>query len=122
MDTKTKQPRLTTLYQLYDLKAELIGGPIIPHAKEGSAIRAFSELLRNKETTPGQYPADFALISVGTQDEETGLINAHVPVTVFRGQTWLDMVNSQAANAARDTTRDATGALQADPDQTPNRG
>lgn len=78
----------TRLYQMYDLTAQATSGPIISEKRDGPAIRAFSAVLANKETLPGQYPDQFELRLVGIQDEETGQIDAGIPYTVATGRQW----------------------------------
>lgn len=77
------------LYQIFDIKAESVVGPIMRENRDGPAIRHFYSLLANKETTIGQHPTDYQLLHLGTQDEETGDINAE-PSVVTSGQAWLE--------------------------------
>lgn len=80
----------TSLYQIYDLKAEAIAGPIMMERKEGPAIRAFHGLLADQRTNPGQYPADYNLICVGEQNLDTGAITPCIPYTIATGSAWAE--------------------------------
>lgn len=88
----------TRLYQMYDLTAEAVAGPIISEKKDGPAIRAFHTVLGDKRTSPGQYPEQFQLRFLGTQDEETGFIDGIVGANIIAtGQAWLESQQLQAA-------------------------
>lgn len=77
------------LFQLYDIVAEQVIGPIIPAAHAAPAVRHFVDLLKDKTTTLAQHPADYTLLRVGEQDELTGtLIPIVPPVPVLTGAAW----------------------------------
>lgn len=84
----------TRLYQMYDLTAEAAAGPIISEKRDGPAIRAFTAVLSDKRTLPGQYPEQFALLLLGEQDDQTSQIVAIVPVPVLTGAAFV--ASSQA--------------------------
>lgn len=81
--------RTTELYQIYDLKAESVRGPIMAYNRPGPAVRAFNELCANKESEIGRYPKDFHLLHIGTQDEETGEIESGRNTVIATGEAWL---------------------------------
>lgn len=83
------------LYQIFDVTAETVVGPIMRENKDGPAVRHFNSLLANKDTALGQHPADYQLLRLGTQDEETGEINSEVEV-VTSGVAWLESQPSEA--------------------------
>lgn len=83
--------RTTNLYQIFDLTAEAVVGPILLEKALGAAIRSFNSVLGNKQTFPGQYPEQFILIFLGIQDEETGAITADPGLCVVAtGRQWLE--------------------------------
>lgn len=83
----------TRLYQLYDLTAQAVAGPIMSEKKDGPAIRAFTTVLADKNTMPGRYPEQFELRLIGTQDEESSQINALMPQTIATGAAWKEAQN-----------------------------
>lgn len=78
----------TRLYQMYDLTAEAAAGPIISEKRDGPAIRAFTAVLADAKTLPGQYPDQFALLFLGEQDETTSHITSITPVPILTGAAW----------------------------------
>lgn len=82
--------RTTNLYQIYDLTAEAVVGPIMLEKALGAAIRSFNSVLGNKQTFPGQYPEQFTLLLLGVQDEETAEITGNAPCVVATGRQWLE--------------------------------
>lgn len=78
------------LYQLYDLTAQMVTGPIMSFNRDGPAIREFNAVLTMKDTQPGRYPEQFTLLKIGSQDETTAAITAAPPETIATGKAWLD--------------------------------
>lgn len=77
------------LYQVYDKRAGSIAGPIMAERIDAPAIRTFFDILKNPQTLPGQHPADFDLLCVGTQDDETATIDAWTrPDVIVTGEQW----------------------------------
>lgn len=96
--------RTRRLYQLYDLSAECVAGPLVIELRDNPAIRTFNTLLEDSNTMPGRYPDHYELRLVGIQDEETGTITAVVPLqTIATGAAWL---------AHRREERDSAGLTQ----------
>ena len=94
--------RLLNLYQLYDLKAEKVTGPIMSESKDAVAIRTFHNILRDKRTEPGQYPEDFQLLYLGYQDEESGIIGTvKTPTVITTGLGWVTDERERAAEEQR---------------------
>ena len=62
---------IVTMFCIYDMKLATYMSPF-PMAHEGQALRAFQNLLDDKSTTMGKYPADFALYQLGKFDDSTG--------------------------------------------------
>lgn len=81
----------TRLYQMYDLTAEAAAGPILSEKRDGPAIRMFYQVLGDPKTLPGQYPEQFELRCLGTQDEQTLFIDSILPAqTIATGRLWLE--------------------------------
>lgn len=76
------------LYQVYDASAKIVVGPIMRTHNAVPAIRAFYKALADDKSDLNVAPADFHLIKLGAQDEETGIINSEVQ-TVATGAGWL---------------------------------
>lgn len=87
------------LYGLYDLEAQTVVGPIVPHARHGAAARMFNELLADKKTTPGQYPNHFHLVWVGELDTDSAIITPVEPTPVATGADWLKAQEKAVAHA-----------------------
>lgn len=87
------------LYQIFDVKAESVVGPILRENKDGPAIRYFHGALSDKSMLLGMHPEDYQLLSLGAQDEETGEINSEVRV-VTSGQAWLEIQQSRDASSS----------------------
>lgn len=79
------------LFQVRDLVADAVAGLIISEKSEAPAIRAFYSLLGNAQTQPGQFPADYVLIYLGSQDLASGCITPCPtgPAVVATGSSWL---------------------------------
>lgn len=79
------------LFQLRDLVSDSVGGFIISEKSEAPAIRSFYSLLGNGQTQPGQFPADYVLLYLGSQDLSSGAITPAPsgPVVVATGSSWL---------------------------------
>lgn len=82
--------RQTNLYQIFDLTAEAVVGPIMLEKALGAAIRSFTSVLSNKNTFPGQYPEQFTLLFIGVQDDETAEITGQPVCVVATGRQWLE--------------------------------
>lgn len=58
-------------YSLLDTKTGLYSMPWF-FAHDAQAMRAVNELARDKNTTVGNYPADYVLYRIGLFDDNTG--------------------------------------------------
>lgn len=90
---------MNRLYQLYDEKSRVTAGPIMIEKRDGVAIRTFRELCSSKDNIVGKYPADFSMLFLGTQDEESGLV-VHPdggPVRIDSGAAFLELMESSGA-------------------------
>lgn len=82
--------RMIQLYQLYDLVAQQVMGPLIPCPHQAPAVRHFVDLLKDPKTILAAHPADYALLYIGMQDETTGiLVPLSKPVACLTGAAWL---------------------------------
>lgn len=63
---------MLNVYAVWDVKSKLFSNPFFM-TRDGQAIRAFSDLANNKETTVGRYPGDYELVYLGSWDENNGL-------------------------------------------------
>lgn len=87
---------LTYLYQMYDTLAQSVAGPIIIEKRDAPAIRAFhSVLAQGHKTLPGQYPSNFELRMIGSQDEDTAQLTALTPATIATGSAWVEQLAKQ---------------------------
>lgn len=85
----------TSLYQIYDKAAETVLGPIFTKTRQAAAIREFTEVMAASGTSLNKYPTDFALLHVGTQDENTGQIEACEPSVIYDGETYLKQLQER---------------------------
>lgn len=56
-------------YSVYDNKALVYGVPFFAPT-DGSAVRSFSDLANDLQTTVGSHPGDFSLYCVGSYDDQ----------------------------------------------------
>jgi hypothetical protein len=66
------------LYAVYDRCSRVYDGPI-PQANDDTAIRAFTQMCNNPQSTVAQSPEDFTLFKVGEFDDATGEVVGLVP-------------------------------------------
>lgn len=67
-------------FALYDIKAGCYAVPFfMPHV--AAAMRAVAELAQDRTTTVARYPSDYAIHSIGSFDDNTGLFSPQQPVT-----------------------------------------
>lgn len=66
------------LYAVYDRCSRVYDGPI-PQSNDDTAIRAFTQMVNNPQSTVAQSPEDFTLFVVGQFDNATGEIIPQVP-------------------------------------------
>lgn len=85
------------LYQIRDRVAGVVTGPIFPEYRDGSAVRQFADLVYAKQGPISEHPADYDLLCVGQQDDESGEIASCDPRVVANGQ---DLVRSDDAVVA----------------------
>lgn len=71
-DKKDKFKGLT-MVSVYDTVSQKFGSPVTID-NDASAIRAFRDMVSNKNTVIGQHPADFVLYKVGYFNADSGEI------------------------------------------------
>ena len=59
------------MFSVYDIKAEAFMVPWFMPA-QGQAVRAFSDLVEDKDSMVGKHPGDYKLVYVGDFDDSTG--------------------------------------------------
>lgn len=62
---------LLKVYSIYDEKAKCFGQPFFM-AHNGMALRAFSDLIQDKNTMVAKHPSDFKLYVLGEFDDNSG--------------------------------------------------
>lgn len=76
---------LHRLYVVYDKQTQCVAGPVITVRHQAEAIRAFTALILDKQTVPGQYPLDYVLMFLGQLDDNHPAITGSEYVTVISG-------------------------------------
>jgi len=66
-------------YSIYDCKALQYHPPFFA-ATDGAALRSFSELSNDVNTTVGRHPVDYTLWCVGEYDDNTGQFHPILPL------------------------------------------
>lgn len=66
-------------YTIYDNKALQYHSPWFA-ASDGAAVRSFSDLVNDHNTTIGRHPGDYSLWFCGTYDDNKGHFAAQVPL------------------------------------------
>lgn len=69
-------------FSIYDGKAKAFGVPFFM-SQNGQAIRAFSDLVNDENTTVSKHPGDYNLYIVGSYDDEIGEFTNQSPVTLL---------------------------------------
>lgn len=71
------------VFSVYDSKVENYFKPFYESTK-GSAIRAFTEIARDKDSQIGKYPEDFSLFELGSYDDSSAIFTL-LPAPVHLG-------------------------------------
>lgn len=62
---------MTKVFSIYDSKGQIFGNPFnMPTT--GMAVRAFNDLVNDKNTTVNRHPSDFVLYQIAEFDDQTG--------------------------------------------------
>lgn len=67
-------------FSLYDTKAGCYGVPFFM-SHVAAAMRAVADLAQDRTTTVARYPSDYAIHSIGSFDDNTGLFSPQQPVS-----------------------------------------
>lgn len=89
------------LYILFDTIAMTTLGHIVQANREEQAIRSFREILEQKDTAPGSYPADFVMLHIGEQNTETGELTSKEPTPIYTGKLHLAQKEYAAGRAGQ---------------------
>lgn len=86
---------ITKLYLVYDTVAEEIFGSIIRCANDEVARRSFHDLLNAKDSPIAAHRGDYNLLWIADINsagwiQNHGSGDAVVPITIAKGQDWLD--------------------------------
>lgn len=74
-------------------------GPVMLYAAVPAAIRSFSDIALDPQTSVNRHPEDYDLLQIGTVDERSGEITpCSPPVVLLTGVAWL-AAQSKAAPA-----------------------
>lgn len=103
------------LFQMYDSNAMQVSGPLIKANRAEPVIRAFTDVLENKDTDPGRYPEDFSLLEVGEQNQDTGEIIPCDPKTIYTGRVWLRIKAGSSSPANTNGAGEQPPTLLEDP-------
>lgn len=69
---------ISSVFSVFDTKAAFFAVPFVMQ-REQMAIRAFSDLVNDPNTSVNKHPEDYALYVVGMFDDSTGVIEAVQP-------------------------------------------
>lgn len=96
--------RIRRLYQVYDLKAEIVIGHPYVELRDEAAIRIFHSLLADPQLVLGKNPGDYDLRAVAIQDELTGQITGSKTIDIIEtGMHWLSV---QREDREKDSLKD----------------
>lgn len=66
-------------FALLDMKTGAFATPFFMH-HVGLAVRAVTDLAQDLNTTVGRHPGDFALVEIGSFDDNSGVLMACTPI------------------------------------------
>jgi hypothetical protein len=64
------------VYSIYDEKVKTFANPFYKPTNP-SAIRDFTDLAKDQNTTIGRHPEDYTLYQIGEYDDQTGLMKPY---------------------------------------------
>lgn len=67
------------IYSVYDKKAKYYS-TVFLFSQDAEAVRAFSDVVKDKRTMIGLHPSDFSLYRIGRFDDNTGGVDKLTPV------------------------------------------
>lgn len=75
----------TGAFSIYDAKAEYYSPPFF-YKTNGMAIRAFTELVNDQNSSVSKHPDDYRMFRVGDFDDDTAqLTSEKAPILLARG-------------------------------------
>lgn len=95
---------------LLDMKAGAFAQPFFMH-HDAQAVRAVTELGQDLNTTVGRYPSDFALCSIGTFDDSSGVLTPTGIINLGTVAGFLPSKPAMPLFAAADAVRLAPGEV-----------
>lgn len=69
------------VFSILDTKTGIFNTPFFM-AHPGQAVRAVTDLAQDQSTTIGRHPSDYALVQVGSWDDNSGAFENHPPVNL----------------------------------------
>lgn len=79
---------MVRMFAIYDEKALVYKTPFT-FPQRGQALRVFTDLANDSRTEIGKYPGDFVLYEVGTFDDETGALEAIMPINLGKALEFI---------------------------------
>lgn len=89
---------ITKVFSVYDTKALAHGLPFFSPTV-GAAIRMFSDLANDKQSTVARHPTDFILMEIGSFDDQNAKLES-VPVPKNLGLASDYIERAQVSNAS----------------------
>lgn len=75
-------------FSIYDVKSDSYATPFFMPAT-GMAVRAFTDLVNDANTTVHRHPGDYKLCEVGTFDDATGEFQSVGPLSLGFGSDYV---------------------------------
>lgn len=73
---------ITKMFAVYDLKACVFGVPFAMQTT-GAAVRAFTDLANDPQSSINRHPADYQLFEIGSFDDGSAKLVSVVPGTLL---------------------------------------
>lgn len=87
------------MYQLRDVVAGCLVGPILLERNDAPAVRSFYMAFEDPKSTLGQHPEDYELLCLGEYDDEVGVTEPGVAL-IATGIDWVKLQARKAEDAA----------------------
>lgn len=79
------------VFSILDVKADLYSNPWYM-AATGEAVRAFKDLVNDKNTLPGRHPGDFKLVQLAAWDDQGGkFVNLDPVINLGMGDEYVTL-------------------------------
>lgn len=86
------------MYQLRDVVAGCLVGPIILERNDAPAVRSFYMAFEDPKSTLSAAPQDYELLCLGEYDDEVGVTEPGISV-VATGHDWMKLQQRKAEDA-----------------------